>query len=105
MVSFNVCEGNPGAISFMIAAYETAPFTAERCFARVTRQGIRGCELYMLWNDCCGRDTHLALKVMGSWPVEELRARINRKYGRGLPISKDEADRYSSPPPKVWLCL
>lgn len=97
MVQFSICEGNPGALSFLMAAYDTLPFAAEAGFSRMHREGIRGDRLYMLWNDCCERNTLLAIRVMQSWPVSEILRRINCQGGYGLPISADEFYQYGPP--------
>lgn len=57
MVSFDICEGNPGALTFLIDAYGIDIFGAERGFQRMQNNNITGSKLYMLWNDCCDRDT------------------------------------------------
>lgn len=56
MVSFDACEGNPGALTFMCQAYMGGglgrALKAEHAFQRVIDAGIRGSRLYQLWNDC-----------------------------------------------------
>lgn len=32
MVTFDIAEGNPGALTFLMAAYKIEPFSAEDCF-------------------------------------------------------------------------
>lgn len=86
MVSFDICMGNPGALQFLIAAYERDMFTAETCFQRMQKNGIVGAKLYMLWNDCCGRDVDMALKAMMCMDIEEIVRHINYEGGRGIPI-------------------
>ena len=65
-------------------------FRAERGFQRMQDNGITGSRLYMLWNDCCDRDTKKALAVMGKMAVEEIVRHINYKGGRGIHIADDE---------------
>jgi hypothetical protein len=60
MVSFAITEGNPGALAFLMNAYDMDAFKAERGFQKMQDAGITGSRLYMLWNDCCGRNTGLA---------------------------------------------
>lgn len=98
MVTFSICEGNPGALTFLMQAYDLDLFGAEYAFGRMNHFGIRGARLYMLWNDCCRRDTKLALTVMKKWPLEVLQERINYGKGRGLAILPEEADKYETPP-------
>lgn len=53
MVTFDICAGNPGALQFLMQAYDMDMFKAEQGFQRMQRAGITGARLYMLWNDCC----------------------------------------------------
>ena len=89
MVTFDICKGNLGALAFVMEAYERDMFTAEQCFQRMERAGITGDKLYMLWNDCCGRDVGLALEAMMCMPTPEIVRHINYEQGRGLPITKN----------------
>ena len=85
LVSFDLCEGNPGALSFMMEAYmEHNPFLAERGFERMRDSGITGTRLYMFWNDCCNRNTELAVKIMCEHEIEDITRHINYQYGRGI---------------------
>lgn len=86
MVGFYICKGNPGALAFVMAAYERDAVAAERCFRRMEEAGITGDKLYMLWNDCCGRDVDLALETMMCMPTPEIVRHINYEGGRGIPI-------------------
>ena len=61
MVTFDICAGNPGALQFLMQAYDMDMFKAEQGSQRMQRAGITGARLYMLWNDCCNRDTEAAL--------------------------------------------
>ena len=61
MVTFDICKGNPGALTFVMLAYEYNPYRAEAAFRRMQNNGITGDKLYMLWNDCCDRDVEQAL--------------------------------------------
>lgn len=92
MVSFEICEGNPGALSFLMSAYDEDPFGAEVGFTRMNHHGITGTKLYMLWNDCCGRDTRQALKVMRQCDPDEIRRHINYEGGRGIPFMPEELE-------------
>lgn len=51
MVTFDICAGNPGALQFLMQAYDMDMFKAEQGFQRMQRAGITGARLYMLWND------------------------------------------------------
>lgn len=92
MVSFDICAGNPGALTFLMQAYDVNMFRAERGFQRMQDNGITGSKLYMLWNDCCDRDTELALWAMENMAVSEIERHINYEGGRGLPIEKEKVN-------------
>ena len=90
MVSFDICEGHPGALTFLMDAYNKAMFEAERAFQRMQDNNITGCKLYMLWNDCCNRDTKLTLKVMTFCSIEKIKEHINYDEGRGFAFTSEE---------------
>lgn len=60
-----MCEGNPGAVEAMFAMYSASiaglsgddrqPWEMVKICDELEVYGSR---LYMLWNDCLGRDTH-----------------------------------------------
>ncbi len=85
MVSFDICEGNPGALLFLMDAYRKYLGRAERAFQKMQDNRITGAKLYMFWNDCCGRDTGKAINLMIEWPVEKIMRHINYESGRGVP--------------------
>ena len=72
MVTFDICKGNPGALTFVMLAYEYNPYRAEAAFRRMQNNGITGDKLYMLWNDCCDRDVEQALVNMECMSMEEI---------------------------------
>lgn len=87
MVGFNLCESNPGALAFMMDAYmKFDPFRAERGFDRMQYNGISGSMLYMLWNDCCDRDTKKAVDIMCEYSIDDIIQHINYSAGRGIPF-------------------
>ena len=86
MVSFDLCEGNPVALTFMMQAYSVAMFKAETAFQRMQDNGISGSKLYMLWNDCCNRDTAKAVEIMINNDIEDIVTHINYDNGRGIPF-------------------
>ena len=88
LVSFDICEGNPGTLTFLMEAYQIHPFRAEAAFKRMQDAGITGSRLYMLWNDCCERDTESAVEIMRSKEINFIRQHIDGGCGRGIPIKK-----------------
>lgn len=41
MVTFDICAGNPGALQFLMQAYDMDMFKAEQGFQRMQRTGAR----------------------------------------------------------------
>lgn len=81
------CGYNPGAISFYM---ECLSLDSEKCifaFERMLQNDIREEKLYMLWNDCCDRDTKKALNIMINNPIEDIIKHINYEHGRGIPYA------------------
>ena len=86
MALFELVEGNPGAMTFVRIAYTSYPDLANLAFFRMERNGITGSALYMLWNDCCDRDTKLAVEAALYCPLGFLKDHINKRGGRGIKI-------------------
>ena len=51
-----MCEGNPGALTCMMQMIQTDPMTGMLDILLFDSLGIYGSKIYMVWNDCCGRD-------------------------------------------------
>lgn len=90
MALFELVEGNPGAMTFVRIAYTSYPDLANLAFFRMERNGITGSALYMLWNDCCDRDTKMAVEAALYCPLGFLKDHINKRGGRGLRISIED---------------
>lgn len=90
LVTFDLCEGNPGALNFMTSAYHYNPFKAERGFARMRDNNITGAKLYMLWNDCCNRNTKRTIDIMIKESIDDIVRHINYEGGRGVDWSEGE---------------
>lgn len=86
LVSFAIAEGNPGALTFLMDAYMKDPFKAELGFRRMRDAGITGSRLYMLWNDCCGRNTEMAMYIMRNKVIDIILHHIDDGGGRGIPF-------------------
>lgn len=60
-----IADYNPGAMFFMLDAMKISrKGTAVVALSRMKEFGIKGEFLYVLWNDCCDRNTEKALEVM-----------------------------------------
>ena len=81
------CGNNPGAISFFMESLSYAnPSIAIQAFERMYKNNIREEKLYMLWNDCCDRNTGEAIYIMNKKPITEIIEHINYEHGRGIPF-------------------
>jgi hypothetical protein len=67
-------------------AYRIEPFKAEAAFKRMQNAGITGTRLYMLWNDCCGRNTEMAMDIMQNKVIDIILHHIDGGDGRGIPF-------------------
>ena len=52
----NMCDGNPGALTCMIGMLKRDAGKAVLQILQFDMLGIYGSKIYMVWNDCCGRD-------------------------------------------------
>ena len=86
LVEFGIAEGNPGALNFLIDAYNKNPFGAELAFQRMWHAGVVGSRLYMLWSDCCGRNTEMAIDIMQNKAIDVILHHIDGGCGRGIPL-------------------
>ena len=86
----NLCQGNPGAINFLMNAYDLNEARADAIFQRLEDNDIAGSRMYMLWNDCCGRDTKLAMRIAQFASIDDIRKHINYEGGRGYPFTEEE---------------
>lgn len=84
MVTFDVVEGNPGALCFLIEAYDINIGEAEMAFQKLQDAFITGDKIYILWNDCCNRNTERTIDMILDNEVEILKHFINYEKGRGL---------------------
>ena len=79
----DLASGNPGALAFICESYKINRFRSELACQRMLRSGIKGPYLYLVWNDCCDRDTEKAMKIMLTKDIEDIKKHINYGKGRG----------------------
>ena len=84
MVTFDICAGNPGALTFLMEAYELHAGKAESAFQKMQNAGITDPKLYMIWNDCCDRDTDKAVDMILEEDIPTILHYINWDAGRGI---------------------
>ena len=81
-------QGNPGALQFVFEASKFPPMGLGNyvgtAFERMLYAGITGAQLYMLWNDCCLRNTPEAVKIMLERDIEDIKDHISGC--RGIPF-------------------
>lgn len=99
------CGGNPGALSFFIEGLELDSNRAVNGFQRMKLNEIHSEKLYMLWNDCCNRDTKRAIYIMLHDNVESIHRHINYENGRGIPYTEDEPEPYKKEEKGEWWII
>lgn len=99
------CGGNPGALSFFIEGLELDANRAVNGFQRMKLNEIHSEKLYMLWNDCCNRDTKRAIYIMLHDNIESIHRHINYENGRGIPYTEDEPEPYKKEEKGEWWII
>ena len=83
-----VAKGNVGAATFCMEALQSGNKNFFAALSRMLDLDITGEKIYLIWNDCCDRDTDKAIRVM----LEESKADILdhidvfKNQGRGKPF-------------------
>ena len=96
------CGGNPGALSFFIEGLELDANRAVNGFQRMKLNEIHGEKLYLLWNDCCNRDTKRAIYIMLHDNIQNIHRHINYGKGRGIPYTENEPKPYKRKKEGEW---
>lgn len=86
-IATKMSEGNPGALQ-AIMQFARNPIDFMLLLA-CDSIGLYGSQLYMLWNDCCGRDMRKVRTVLKAWErgkvtAEEILQHVSG--GRGMPF-------------------
>ena len=76
-------EGNPGALTCMMEMLQNDPLSAISNIMLFDTLGIYGSKLYMVWNDCCGRDMEKFEKTLqafreGKFTQEEIHENLSQ---------------------------
>ena len=90
-------DGNPGALTFCMALLNELPMG----LLHMDTIGLYGSQLYMLWNDCCGRDMGEVKKVIqnycaGILTAQEIRDNVSQPYGNPFPNLKTVEELFPS---------
>lgn len=89
-------EGNPGALQVMIETLKATEQTAQAygCLFMYDALELYGPKLYMLWNDCLGRDINMMVRLAKLWRErkisgEFIQEHVNYEGGRGKPFDAE----------------
>ena len=79
-----ICEGNPGAMAFVMELIGEGDMLTVLMFDKLELYGEK---LYMLWNDCCGREIENVRKVIDLWQQgkitkETIQEHVSGGYGK-----------------------
>lgn len=77
---------NPGALAFIMEAGKMFDERADKGFKRMQAHNITGSKLYILWNDCCARNTEKAIRVMFEEDIDVIIKHVTHA-GRGIPFA------------------
>lgn len=85
-VLITMSEGNPGALTCMMQMLQTNPMSFMDILL-FDKMGIYGSKIYMVWNDCCGRDMKKFKDTIqafreGKFSEEEIHENLNRPYAK-----------------------
>ena len=87
-----MCEGNPGAMAVCMELLKGDFHYLLMC----DTLELYGEKLYMLWNDCCGRDIEKMKKVINLWQKGALSKEAIHKHlegGYGKPFEEVEEQK------------
>ena len=72
LLAWLVSETNIGAYTFAREALRLDHDAAEYGLTRLSDNDIPGEYIYVLWNDCCERDTKFAIEVMKTYSMDKI---------------------------------
>ena len=82
-ILMKMCDGNPGCLSFLMMVIEKE--SIDVFFEIVIKLDIAelyGSLIYMLWNDCCDRDTQKTIRMIRKLDCETIRNYVvDKGYG------------------------
>lgn len=84
-------DGNPGAMAFVSELFsEFSSEIASQIVERMLFNDIKGQKLYILWNDCCERNTAKTGLIALTYPISEIERHINLLQGRGILFARSK---------------
>ena len=83
-------DGNPGCLSFLLEVIkrENVDVFCEMV-VKLDISELYGSLIYMLWNDCCNRDTQKTIRMINKLDILTLRSYVVDK-GRGTKYVEEE---------------
>lgn len=87
-----MCEGNPGALVFLIDLIKAEKFET---FSALCEIGIVGSDLYVLWNDISQRDMGLCVWLVRVTDRETLAYACGQQDRSGREILKNQINEYN----------
>ena len=81
-----LAAGNPGALDVLCKLNTELTDDKEKVVKILTDYKIMGSRLYMLYNDCCGRDIQKTIKALMTLSEDELNKHITGDGVRGYEI-------------------
>lgn len=105
MMAKEYCGGNIGALSFFLDALDNDNQKALSGFKRMYDNGITNEKLYILWNDCCDRDTKRTIYIMLHDNIQSIHKHINHENGRGIPYTVNEPKPYKKEEKGEWWII
>ena len=80
-----LADGNPGALTFIAQTLQIFGWDmGEEMLKKMLENNITGSKLYMLWNDCCNRNTLIALNIIRTRDIDDIVKHINYENGSGI---------------------
>ena len=85
-VLMKMADGNPGALSCLIEFMNADPISALNSMMILDDLDIYGTKVYILWNDCCGRDINKFKETikrfwLGEFTKEQIHENLSQTYG------------------------
>lgn len=82
-----MCDGNPGALTCMMKMIQDDHMTGMLDILLFDSMGIYGSKIYMIWNDCCGRDMEKFKETLrafreGKFTEEEIHENLSLPYAK-----------------------
>ena len=95
-VAMKMGEGNPGALEFCMELMKLGADGLTSILALDCME-VYGERLYMLWNDCCGRDAQKVVRVIkarahGKISTDDISTHIKGNGYRGTPFDDSELE-------------